>query len=133
MSLDSSLGAPPEPITPADKLEIVGKIPVSFGEMAKIVQLYVNGKPILLCGPTESLHASILETYLRARRISFTKRDGRDNSDIPELTGDRYCVVGMGAIGLFDSYIINSTSLDYDLSPDPDFNRLVLATLPVAE
>jgi len=63
----------------------------------KVVQLLFDGELVMLCGYT--YHAEILDNFLRQNEIKPVKKIIKgllEEKEVPELTGDRYNILGMG-------------------------------------
>jgi hypothetical protein len=106
----------------------------------KIVQMYHNKKPILLCGSiklgSKNFHGLILEQYLKAQNInyeSFAPDEKFPNWLLPKLElKDTYNVVGMGKMGIDQSIeyvqLPYGSSHDYKIGVDVEFNKLIKET-----
>ncbi len=100
----------------------------------KVVQMYADNKPVLLCGPDTDFHAYILQKYLSQSGIPFTVADTNPRGQVmPALNGDRYQVVGMGNTVVFPSIKTMRTpggeSADYDLGVSQEFNERIKQVL----
>jgi len=58
----------------------------------KVIQLRMDGNPILRFGSKSEYHADIVRRTLEENQIPFCT----DCEDVPERRGDRYMVVGAG-------------------------------------
>jgi hypothetical protein len=99
----------------------------------KIVQLYHNSEPIMLCGTRELkskyFHWNILENYLKANHIEFDAfaPDVRHPMSViprPKMDGV-YEVVGMGYAGIAQDIehfqLPYGSSSDYKMTPNEEF------------
>ena len=59
----------------------------------KIVQLLVDGRPVMVCGSTDLLHKDILRAYLISMGIDVPKLQ---DVELTPSHGKRYRVYGMG-------------------------------------
>jgi len=106
----------------------------------KIVQMYHNEKPILLCGSRKlgikNFHGLILEQYLKEQNInydSFAPDEKFPNWLLPKLKlKDTYNVVGMGKMGIDQSIhyvqLPYGSSHDYKIGVNTEFNKLIKET-----
>jgi len=105
-------------------IEIVNPPEDSSEASFKIVQLFVRGSPVMVCGPRNIYHGDILANYLISRNISYTTFTVKDyevgERDLPNLEGEDYNVVGMGEANSLDCTF--GTSIDYRIRPNSDFN-----------
>jgi|WetSurMetagenome_2_1015567.scaffolds.fasta_scaffold742882_1 hypothetical protein len=114
-----------------DLIKIVN-LPIIAKEF-KIVQLYHNSQPIMLCGTMELkkkyFHWNILEDYLKANNIEFEAfaPDIRFPMSViprPEKTGV-YKVVGAGYAGIAQDIehfqLPYGSSRDYKMQPSEEF------------
>jgi hypothetical protein len=92
----------------------------------KIVQLYLDGAPKMICASNREFHTDILAGYLDSKQVPFTTFQPRHHV-LTSLKGERYSVVGMGCCAI---YPVNKMfqmpydfSMDYGLSPNKDFNE----------
>ncbi len=91
--------------------------------MGKFVQLYIDDNAILRHGEiTRDSHANILRQALDEYQIPYETQESSLSSeprDVPQLTGDRYRVVGAGAIMVrTKSIILTSNSSQYLIGPN---------------
>lgn len=107
-------------------IEIID-LPIENGEF-KVVQLILDGKPVMLCGYT--YHSEILETYLKSKEIEYKKEIHKTllgEIEIPSIEGQRYKVVGMGRAKINSKrkqlQLPYGASADYNLSPDYAFRE----------
>lgn len=79
-----------------DKLELVN-FPIEKGR-CKVIQIEVNGKPVVVFGPQNALHRDILERYLTEQKVAITRIPVPNvpTLTMPALEGPEYRVVGMG-------------------------------------
>lgn len=94
----------------------------------KVVQLFLDKKPVMLCGYT--YHSEILEAYLRSKKIEPEKKTHKTllgEVEIPVLEGPRYKVIGMGRAKIDPRrkqfQLPYDASADYNLSPDYAFRE----------
>ena len=86
----------------------------------KVVQLYVENRPLLRIGGIMSKHAIILEDVLQELGLSYQNTTIRD-VDVPALEGEKYRVVGMGVcIRTGDHVRYFGESLDYGIEIDAE-------------
>lgn len=84
-------------------------------EPSKVVQLYIDKRPILRVGNKSLKHKTILENTLNEFNIPFDTFEQGDNV-LLELTGERYRVVGMGTyVRIRDIVRLNGHSFDYGI------------------
>lgn len=107
-------------------IEIIN-LPNEKGEF-KVVQLFLDGKPVMLCGYT--YHSEILETYLRSKEIELEKKTRKTllgEVDIAVPEGPRYRVVGMGRAKIDPRrkqfQLPYDASADYGIGPNWEFRE----------
>ena len=74
-------------------------LPKTDEVIEKVVQLYINGNPLLICGNPTLYHGQILEQILKERGMEYETFDaGTEGCPflLPKPSGPRYEVVGMG-------------------------------------
>ena len=102
----------------------------------KVVQIYLDNQPFLLCGKENRFyHAEILENFLICKEVEYTSSPlpGK-NYNVADLEGERYKVVGMGYAKVM---VTNPPSMrlpyagsgDYKIDADEEFNELIKKTL----
>lgn len=82
---------------------------------AKVVQLFIGGRPVLRFGNADGWHSQILESALKEFNLSYQiqKIEGKI---VPLLVGEKYQAVGMGMCNRHGSEIlINGNSGDYEI------------------
>ncbi len=106
----------------------------------KVVQMYLNKEPILLCGSRKlgrkNFHGLILEQYLKEQNVAFEKfaPDNKfPNWLLPKLELEGvYKVVGMGKMGIDQGiYFVQlpyGSSYDYKIGINNEFNKLIKET-----
>lgn len=106
-----------------EDIKIVGMPHVG---VIKVVQLFLDGHPVMLCGPMNVYHKDILQDYLKSQGIEPESVE-LYNKKLPALKGDRYEVVGMGKgqVNQETDYIKipPSISVDYKIRTDEDFGE----------
>ncbi|MEE9525259.1 MAG: hypothetical protein V3V78_01480 [Candidatus Woesearchaeota archaeon] len=106
----------------------------------KVVQLYLDNKPYLLCGrpdQEEMYHRDLLASFLLSKDIEYSKIPipGDEALTMPSLGSEeeRYIVTGMGVASISKSNKIfklpQGDSHDYKISIDEEFNELLRNTL----
>lgn len=92
------------------------QLPQNGEKIVKVVQLYIDGRPILRLGPKSVFHASILERILAEFGLAFEKQKTPFGREVPKLRGERYEAVGMGQCQLFNKeYCFYGDSGDYNI------------------
>ena len=105
----------------------------------KVVQLYHNSEPVLLCESRENnlfLHGRILEHYLKSQNIdfeTFVPLQEFPESLMPKLElSNVYKVVGMGHAEVYPSMNFFQLpyweSRDYGIGVNKEFNELIKET-----
>ncbi len=100
----------------------------------KVVQLFVDEQALLLCGTYTDFHAQILHAFLTDRQLPFEiVRNNPRGMPMPQLTGERHTVVGMGDALVFPDkkklILPQGCSVDYDLPICSQFNERIMQTL----
>ena len=95
-------------------------------ERFKVIQIYVDEKPYLVCGSMSFNHYEILKNFLEERKINFQMIQLRQNFTIPSSNGERYKVCGMGEAEVFPEIkffqLPYGSSHDYKIGTDKAFN-----------
>ena len=108
-----------------DDIELVN-LPEENAEF-KVVQLIVRGRPVMLCGSIDALHAHILKEYLRSEGVEYETEPHKKHERVrlPKLVGEEYEVVGMGQAEIYHSMkffqLPHGYSRDYGIEPCDDF------------
>ena len=120
-------------------VEIVGlstEDPAFFSTARRAIQLYVEGRPILLVETTEERrYASILEKFLNDRGLEYKRVNAPNeyaSQKVPSTLGDNYEVVGMGILKIDPASkryaALGGNSETYQMKIDPEHEKLVLET-----
>ena len=76
------------------------------------IQIYVQGKPILVLGNLSEFHKQTLECFLNEQEIPYEKNE----NDMPSEKNEYYTVAGMGLMNYIDNKMqIYGASTDYNL------------------
>lgn len=117
---------------PEGKVKIID-FPNNNSREFRIVQLYLDETPYMVCGNSDDLHAEVLEKFLKSHKIRFDTIPSPNNPkrQMPVLfDSNRYRVVGMGKADIH--YDIRFFQLPYDISrdykigPDKEFNKMLM-------
>ncbi len=100
----------------------------------KFVQLYVDEKPFLRLGNTNTLHGELLAQCLDSLEVPYKlTRSPLTRAEVPEIKGERYEAVGMGiAIVMSGSKKtdFHGSSADYQITPNRDHLKLIQELYP---
>ncbi len=109
---------------PLDRDIVLVDMPVQ--DEFKLVQLMLDGEPIMVCGPTrgtEAFHRKILARFLGDRGVDYDTDPVKKTMPLPK--GDRYEVVGCGTGARYTDWNLFQLpyggSHDYRMRPNPDF------------
>ena len=115
---------------PEGKVKLVD-FPLNDGEF-KIVQIYLDETPYLVCGAYDDLHQELLKKFLISYEVNFDiiPAPGMPDFQVPALSDNkRYRVAGMGKSEIY--YNIKYFQLPYHAShhykicPDKEFNEML--------
>ncbi len=105
-----------------ENIEIIG-LPET-GDF-KVVQIFVDGHPIMVCGSSYRGHRDLLKNFLDSREIPYKTSDGAGTS--PYLKQERYKVVGMGKAEIRQKNnffrLPHGLSLYYGISVNAEFRE----------
>ena len=106
-----------------EKIEIIG---LPDEGRFKIVQLFMDKHPVMLCASTKNSHQYILGDYLKSKGIDYALMPEGEHM-LPSVKGERYEVVGMGEceikLHLNFFQLPCGKSYDYSIGPNEDFNE----------
>lgn len=96
-------------------------------ERFKLVQIIVDGHPVMVCGPTNKFHKDLLENFLKSEKIPYKTKTREDGKQLVSLEGERYQVVGMGEGDIRSNLkyleLPYGKSFDYQITPNKDFRE----------
>jgi hypothetical protein len=102
----------------------------------KVVQLYVDEKPVMILQGSHKFHWEILKYFLEERLLNYDTLQApgsNTHAEVPALTGSNYRVVGMGWVFLHPSskYYsgIEGISTDYQIGTNKEHAELFKKTL----
>lgn len=94
----------------------------------RVVQMILDGELVMLCG--HNYHSEILENFLRQIGIQPIKKTIKgllEEKEIPELSGNRYSVMGMGMAKISNNtkqfQLPYGESADYKIGTDYIFRK----------
>jgi hypothetical protein len=97
----------------------------------KVVQIYLDNKPYLMCGDKEKYyHYQLLESFLLSKEVEYASTLVPGTKlKVADLEGERYKVAGMGSASInqqekkFD--LPGGFSEGYKIRIDEEFNELI--------
>ncbi len=117
-------------MTNTENLEIIAIENLPKEGEFQIVQILINGELIMYCAHND--HSEMLETILRKyeiRPIKKTITTMLGEKDLPELSGKKYTVLGMGRAKISTStnqfQLPYDRSKDYNIGPDYTFRKIL--------